>query len=253
MWRVPSVTTDGSHTELSTADGVDRHGEQLVDVEANVSGCEESRCTSPKPSTHTLTQLEQLVNAGMALSRAYLEKYLGGKVSLPPRVDWRLSYVAWVGCFVTIACWQVMTDAINQTQRLDGLFSLPGSFGALCTLVFALPSAPLAQPRVIFLAHTWSIAVGVAFTLIFPPMRYIWLQKACVLAISVAGMAKMGILNPPAGAVSMIIKTFAASPTYTDEGLLCLVLSIYLGCAVVVTVAVVWHNLFLGKTYPQYW
>jgi hypothetical protein len=227
-----------------------------LDVEAGSSERDTNNEVAKRGAANRPTQFEQLVNAGMTLSRAYLEKYLGGKVSLPPRVDWRLSYVAWVGCFVTIACWQVMTDAINEVNDWRGVinaFSLPGSFGALCTIVFALPSVPLAQPRIIFLAHTYSMTVSVILTYIFPQYRYVWLQKALAVAFTVGGMAKFGILNPPAGAVSLAMLTYANSPTFSNPGLLFLIVSTYIGCTMCVVVGLVWHNLFTGRTYPLYW
>ena len=47
-------------------------------------------------------------------------------------------------------CWQ------------EDLFVLSGSFGALSTLVFALPAVPLTQPRVILSAHTLAMGVSVS-------------------------------------------------------------------------------------------
>lgn len=41
------------------------------------------------------------------------------------------------------------------------MFVLSGSFGALATILFAIPGAPLAQPRIVLSAHAFAIAVSV--------------------------------------------------------------------------------------------
>eukprot|EP00428_Durinskia_dybowskii_P062710 CAMPEP_0170364496 /NCGR_PEP_ID=MMETSP0117_2-20130122/5403_1 /TAXON_ID=400756 /ORGANISM="Durinskia baltica, Strain CSIRO CS-38" /LENGTH=473 /DNA_ID=CAMNT_0010618997 /DNA_START=68 /DNA_END=1486 /DNA_ORIENTATION=+ len=189
------------------------------------------------------TQLELLMQAQLTYAFGYLRKWLGGEVNMPARIDVRFSYAAFVGCFVTIAVWQVMSDGINQIFTYHGVknpMTLPTSFGALCTIVFALPAAPLAQPRIIILAHTWAMSVAVALTFIFNPYHHIWLQKALAVGITVSGMAKFGILNPPAGAVSLAMLTYANSASYSDHGLLFLIVSTYLGCAVCIVVGMVW-------------
>jgi CBS-domain-containing membrane protein len=202
------------------------------------------------------SQWRLLLAAQLTLTVAYLHKWLGGKVNMPVRIDLRLSLVAFVGCFVTISCWQVMTDGINQIFVPHGVvnpMSLPGSFGALCTIIFALPTVPLAQPRIVLLAHTWAMTVATALLYIFDRFHYIWLQKALALAITVSGMAKFGILNPPAGAVSLAMLTYANSSAYSIHGWLYLIVSTYLGCCICIVVGVVWHNLFTGRTYPLFW
>lgn len=42
------------------------------------------------------------------------------------------------------------------------MFVLSGSFGALATILFAIPGAPLAQPRIVLSAHVFAIAVSVS-------------------------------------------------------------------------------------------
>lgn len=42
------------------------------------------------------------------------------------------------------------------------MFILSGSFGALATILFAIPGTPLAQPRVMLSAHALAIAVSVS-------------------------------------------------------------------------------------------
>jgi len=84
----------------------------------------------------------------------YFRKWMGGKSSLPPALEDKYCVATFLGCFCTIAVLQVMFDHINDVFEYRGvpnLFFIPTSFGALSTIVSALPAAPLGQPRIIFL------------------------------------------------------------------------------------------------------
>ena len=223
-----------------------------------------STATAPMSETaHTiargkpeLTQSELILRAYWVWGKGYLHKWWGGEPNMPPRVDIRLSYATLIGCFVTIAVWRKISDAINRNFVYDGVvdpMTLPGSFGALCTLVFALPTTPLSQPRIFFLAHTWALAVSTVLMLIWKPYHFVWLQEALSVGIAVAGMAKFGILNPPAGAVALSMMEYANSPQFSYSGWLFLIVSTYLGCAMCMVVGLLWHNCYTGRVYPVFW
>ena len=84
------------------------------------------------------------------------------------------------------------------------MFTLAGSFGALSTLLYSLPSAPLAQPRVLLLGHVLAMCVSCAVMYPFGRGTEVWLQKALACSITVALMAKLGFPHPPAGALTLI-------------------------------------------------
>ena len=149
-----------------------------------------------------------------------------------------------------------MYDSINAVFVYHGhgvLFSLPASFGALCTIVYALPGAPLAQPRIVYASHTYGMAVAIVIIFIFDQYKVVWLQKALAVSFTVGGMALFGIINPPAGALSLVFITYANSATYSDGGLLFLVVASYMACTVLVVVGMIVHNVLDDRGYPVCW
>eukprot|EP00903_Cladosiphon_okamuranus_P015025 g13902.t1 len=104
-------------------------------------------------------------NSGGDPARAWLKQYFakskGGRVNLPVRANPRDAFVTWVGTFAAIGCLELMYDAINRSSSWgaqEDVFVLSGSFGALATLIFAIPGTPLAQPRIMLGAHTLAVA-----------------------------------------------------------------------------------------------
>ena len=241
---------------LNKSAAVASFGYQSLSVESGATVAISEAATTAALGKPPLTQAELILRVYWAWGKGYLHKWSGGEPNMPPRVDFRLSCAAFVACFALIAVWQKISDVINRNFVYDGLvnpMTLPGSFGALSTLVFAIPTAPLSQPRVFFLAHTWSIAVSTVLMLIWEPYHFVWLQKALALSIAVAGMAKFGILNPPAGAVALSMMTYANSPQFSYAGWLFLIVSTYLGCAMCLVVGMLWHNSYTGRVYPVFW
>ncbi|CAN0357582.1 unnamed protein product, partial [Ectocarpus sp. 8 AP-2014] len=95
------------------------------------------------------------------LTKAWVHQYLakakGGPVNLPARASPRDGFFTWFGTFAAIGSLQLIYDRINQSslwETQNDMFVLSGSFGALATLVFAMPGAPLSQPRIVIIAHT---------------------------------------------------------------------------------------------------
>lgn len=255
----PSVDSNMTETRATSASDPSDLSDPGSDLESGFTGNAVSfeTVTSVLPEkTSPATQLELLMHAQVALITAYMRKWQGGAPNPPARLDTRTCAIAFVGCFVTIATWQVLIDRLNHGFTYGDLtspLSLPSSFGALSTIVFALPAAPLAQPRVFVLAHTWAILVGTVMMLVWVPYQLVWLQKAVALAITVTGMGQFGIINPPASAICLAMVAYANSSEFSLDGWLFLVVSTYLGCALCIAVGVLWHNAFTGRVYPLYW
>lgn len=125
----------------------------------------------------------------------------------PDALSWSESWYTFLGVFTTILVLSLI-QALAFTPDSDNknLLILTGSFGALCTLVFGLNTAPLAQPRIILLAHLYSsvVAICVNYTRGFFP---VYLRAALATALSIAGMVKLGLTNPPAAAAALIYVT----------------------------------------------
>ena len=248
----------------NTAETVERNESEPASCKARkdrLDGKKEKRelvvaACPPHTQEEHATQLQRLLCSYWAWGKGYLRKWRGGEPNMPPRVDFRLSCAAFVGCFVTVAVWQNLSDAINRNFSFEGIAEpmvLPASAGALCTLLFALPTVPLAQPRTVILAHTYAIAIAVALVYIFDACQLVWLQKALALSLAVSGMAKLGIIHPPAGATALLLVSFADSASFSQAGMLFFIVSVYLGCAIAVTVAVLVQNVLDGRRYPLYW
>eukprot|EP00908_Phaeocystis_cordata_P024297 Transcript_6764.p1 GENE.Transcript_6764~~Transcript_6764.p1 ORF type:complete len:516 (-),score=83.33 Transcript_6764:32-1579(-) len=84
-----------------------------------------------------------------------------------------------------------------------------GSFGALSTLIFAAPAAPLGIPYNTLLGHTLSIGIAV----IVHWMEFFWgfhlWGKVLSPSLAIGAMLATGVTNPPAAAIVVI---FATSP-----------------------------------------
>jgi hypothetical protein len=188
--------------------------------------------------------------------RNYFRKMRGIGATLPGPLKNKYCVIAFVGCFGSFAIMQLICDGINNTFRFNGqsdLFKLPSSFGALCTLVFALPSAPLVQPRIIVMSHSWAMIVSITIIFIFERNRYVYVQQALAVAFTTSGMAKFGCLHPPAGALSIALVAFANESGYSDTGLLFQIVSVFIGCAVLIFLGMLMHNATFNRTYPTAW
>lgn len=186
----------------------------------------------------------------------YVQKWRGGAHNFLEPLKNEYCAVAFIGSFTVFAVLQIVFDKINSDfvfRDKSNLFPLPPSFGALSTLVFTLPAAPLSQPRLILQAHTLAITVCVVLIQIFPQNYCVWLQKALAAALTIAGMAKLGVLHPPAGALCIAIIQYYNSASYSEAGLLFTILSVYICCAVVVFLAMFLHNALRDRSYPICW
>ena len=127
----------------------------------------------------------------------YTAKFNGGEVFLPKRVGASECVNIWFGGFVAIAFTALLFDKWNEYAVLDStesLFFLPPSFGALATILYGLPSSPLAQPRIVLLAHlyTCTVAVVVGYIFVHSHEDLLWLQLALTGAFAITGMSAMG-------------------------------------------------------------
>eukprot|EP01032_Pedospumella_encystans_P017310 gene17310-19731_t len=221
-----------------------------VEIEENVNPEE----TTPKQRRPLSIQL--LIEKAVPWLKRYLYKWVGGNIALPTPLENKYSVMSFIGSFIAIAVLQVMFDRINDVFTLKGvsdMFYIPTSFGALCAIVYAIPAAPLGQPRIVYLAHTWAMGVSIVIMYIFDQYQYVWLQRALAAGFCVGGMAKFGILNPPSGAISVALITLYNSPTFTWEGLVFDVVSTYMCCTVIILVGMLCHNVLRDRAYPTVW
>ena len=133
---------------------------------------------------------------------------------------------------------------------------LLGSYGALATLLFAAPQAPVSQPRMVLGGHAIAIIVAIAFdrisepaygTAILPREMAVGLAPA----VAITAMQILGLTHPPAGAAVLVFLFYPES--IRQMGLLFYV-PVYLGCFILVMMALVINNSFSFRpAYPRFW
>jgi len=113
-------------------------------------------------------------------------------------------------------------------------------FGATCVLLFALPQSPLARPRNVIGGHGISAISGLAVLHLLGAG-----PGACGLAVglAIAAMQITETIHPPAGGTPLVVMILGAGWSF-------LVLPILAGTVALVLLALVWHRLVTGRTYP---
>lgn len=124
----------------------------------------------------------------------------------------------------------------------QGLMLL-GSFGASALLIFALPEAPLSQPRSVVLGHLSASLIALGCLALFGSH---WWAVGVATGLAVGFMMLTHTVHPPAGSNAIIV--FLAKPSW---GLL--VSSTLGGTLMLIAIAVVYHRTTRRHTYPLYW
>lgn len=165
-----------------------------------------------------------------------IHKLKGDGVALPPRPAAKPVALAWLGTVLAIA-------AVAGLSASSGWLLVLGAFGASCVLVFGFPDVPFSQPRNVVLGHCLSSLIGLLFV---STLGAHWWVVALSTATAVAAMMLTRTVHPPAGSNPVII--FLAQPGWSF-----LLLPTLAGCVILVSVALVFHNLSREARYPKYW
>ncbi|MEM9602868.1 MAG: HPP family protein [Pseudomonadota bacterium] len=132
--------------------------------------------------------------------------------------------------------------AIGALITLDGLLSIAlliAPFGASCVLIFALPSAPLAQPANVVFGHAVSAGAGLLVIAALPDFAW---SPALGVGLAVAAMVLLRVTHPPAGANPIVVSLL-------DPGWLFVLVPVLLGAVALVLIGVAFHRV-TGKPYP---
>ena len=141
-----------------------------------------------------------------------------------------------------IAAIAVIGGLSYLTHELE-LMLLLGTFGASSLLVFAYPDSPFCQPRNVILGHLIGTAAGLVF-LQFCPIS--WWCDALAVGTTIGLMKLTRTVHPPACSNPLII--FAIKPSWTF-----LLFPTLAGAALIVVVALFYHNLRREARWPKYW
>lgn len=165
-----------------------------------------------------------------------LKKMRGDGASPPPRSSLSVIVATVVAAIAVIGGLSYLTHALEVMLLL-------GTFGASALLVFAYPDSPFCQPRNVILGHLIGAITGLVF-LQFCPVS--WWCDALAVGTAIGLMKLTRTVHPPACSNPLII--FALKPSWTF-----LLFPTLAGAALIIIVALFYHNLRREARWPKYW
>jgi len=161
----------------------------------------------------------------------------GDGASPPPRSSLAAILATAVTAATVIAGLTYLTSAY-------GVLLFLGSFAPSALIVFAYPDSPFAQPRNVVLGHLIGSACGLAGLHLLGAS---WWAPAVAVGVAIALMKLSRAVHPPACSNPLIV--FALS----QAGWSFLLFPTLAGAALIVGVALVYHNLRREARWPKYW
>jgi len=184
----------------------------------------------------------------------YWRKWKGAEGKPPPRMDVKGMAVTFVGAFIGLLAVSYSAWACGPVGNETYYAIMLGSYGALATLIFAAPSSPFAQPRMVIGSHIIACSIAVIVNYLTDPKYVAFFPQpvsdALVPALVITAMAGSGLTHPPAAACSIIY--ISAGPQIRELGWAYLIPSL-LGCVILVFTALIVNNLAPFRSYPLFW
>jgi CBS-domain-containing membrane protein len=137
----------------------------------------------------------------------------------------------------------VAVSALAYIATSTGRLMLLGSFGASALLIFALPEAPLSQPRAVVFGHLCASLIAFACLLLFGSH---WWSVGVATGLGVGMMMLTRTVHPPAGSNAIIVFLSKPAGGY-------LVGSTLLGTVTLVLIGAAYHRATRRHKYPLYW
>lgn len=150
------------------------------------------------------------------------------------KLEWYELFVSMVGIFSGML-------AITLLSLEGGYPMMAPSFGATCVLIYAMPEAPVSQPKNVIMGHLNSALMGVIVTQI---LGINWISISFAVTLAIALMYVTNTLHPPGGATALI----AALNGY---GIQFIFMPILAGAILLVTIAVITNRLSVKRHYPS--
>mmetsp|Transcript_2054 Transcript_2054/g.4301 ORF Transcript_2054/g.4301 Transcript_2054/m.4301 type:complete len:598 (+) Transcript_2054:26-1819(+) len=169
-------------------------------------------------------------------------KVHGGNASIPPSFTLRQAMWTFFGVGVTHFLLSSLNFFISVESRGDMDLVLP-PLGALTTLQYALTAAPASQPRNAIFAQVFGLTIAMLVGSI--PNLEPWLKSALAPAIVIPGMAKLGMIHPPAGAACIVFSS--GNKTWKHMGIF------LAGVCISIITSVVINNMCDKRQYPTSW
>lgn len=155
---------------------------------------------------------------------------------MPPTFRKSQIILATVGAVIAVS-------ALSYLAMMTQGLLLLGSFGASALLLFALPEAPLSQPRSVIGGHFLASLIAVSCLTLFGSH---WWAVGLATGLGVGGMMWTRTVHPPAGSNAIIV--FLAKPSWSF-----LLLSTLAGTILLIVFAVFYHRATRRHKYPLYW
>jgi CBS-domain-containing membrane protein len=137
----------------------------------------------------------------------------------------------------------IAVSALSYLAATTQALLLLGSFGASTLLLFALPEAPLSQPRAVIGGHLLASLIALGCLAVCGPQ---WWAVGTATGLAVGGMMLTRTIHPPAGSNAIII--FLAKPSWS-----LLLFSTLSGTVLLVLIAIIYHRATRRHRYPHYW
>lgn len=172
------------------------------------------------------------------------KKVRGGSAGIPPAFTWRQCAWSFTGVILTHAILSRFGLWIKQQSSGD-LSLVLAPLGALTTLQYNLTAAPASQPRNAIFAQIFAITIAILISYIPFTPENAWFRSALAPAIVIPGMAKLGIIHPPAGAAAIVFSSGKVG--WADFGIF------LVGVCMAIVTAVIINNGSDRRQYPTSW
>ncbi|WP_420843828.1 HPP family protein [Leptospira levettii] len=147
-------------------------------------------------------------------------------------------FAIWSFLSSTISIWSILI-----ITNLSGHTLLIGSFGATSVLLFAVPDAPLSQPRNLIGGHLLSAMIAVLLVYLFGTNFF---TIGLSVGLSILVMYLTHTLHPPGGATALI-------GVIGGVGVDFIFFPVMVGVFVLLVNALVVNNLVHHRKYPVVW
>lgn len=194
----------------------------------------------------------------------YFSKFCGVPNSKrPPSAPRYHILFSFIGSFIGIFILCIFHFLVFDTSDLHAIV---GSFGAHAVLVFAAPSASLAQPWNAVVGNVLSAFIGVTcfklfgvgipsenVTTLFGTSGYNWISAPLGVSLAIVAMFYTSSLHPPGGAMALIASIGSASMKRT--GYWYVLMPALFSSLIQVSVAIILNNCSNddARRYPRRW
>jgi CBS-domain-containing membrane protein len=167
--------------------------------------------------------------------KAFIAK-LNGSADFQPRFSLDQILFSYIGSFLGIATLAYLSIG-------SGYPLIAAPFGAAAVLVFAVPNAPLAQPRNLIFGNFIGAVVSVFMVFLFGSEPWV---MALAVATAIKLMQLTKTLHPPGGAVALVGVMSKAQLSFIFTPVL-------VGSIILLLCTFVFNNLIPGRSYPKHW